>query len=404
MQLPDYFKEEVSIMAEVKTPLMYGKEACDAIMHYEHPADFWPKGAMFYIPGVFLSGMQRIWKLTGEKKYFDFIKLYFDTVLPGDGSLYGINHELTVPDTEGSPYNYGSLTMLDCKQPSILLYDIYDETGDEKYLKPIKTIGQSMYYWPVNQYGGYWHMMTEPNQMWMDGAYMAGPLSVKYAKRFGEPVLRERAIKQVFLMDDFIKDKKSGLYFHGWDISKKAEWADPETGLSANIWGRAVGWYAVAVLDILDDIPKDHPAVERLKQIETDLLKTLVKYQDSVTGKWYQVLDKPGEEGNWVETSCTCLFIYSYAKAIRRGILDASYASVLEKAYQGVVDDLYYDENGYVVLDGVCMGTCIQSGTYEHYINRKQVKNDLHGMGAFVLMCAEMELYRNVKKESCAQK
>ncbi len=387
------------MLNEKKTPLEYAKEACDAIMEYQRPADLWPKGAMFYIPGVFLSGMQRVWHLTKEKKYFDYIKEYFDSVLAPDGSLYGVNHELEIPDTEGISYNYRALTMLDCKQPCILLYDVYDETGDEKYLKPIKTIGKSMYYWPVNKYGGYWHMMTQPYQMWMDGAYMAGPMSVKYAKRFGEPVLRERGIKQVFLMEDFLKDEKTGLYFHGWDDSKQAEWADPKTGLSANIWGRAVGWYPVAILDILDEIPADHPAVERLKRILVNLLDALVKFQDPKTGKWYQVLDKPGAEGNWVETSCTCLFVYSYAKAIRQGILDKKYASVLEKAYQGVMDALYYDENGKLVVDGVCMGTCIESGTYEHYINRKQVKNDLHGMGAFVLMCSEVEKYLNTKED-----
>ncbi len=386
-------------MTEKKTPLQYGMEACDAIIDNEHPGNLWPAGAMFYIPGVFLSGVQKVWHQTKNKKYFDYIKLYFDTVLPGDGSLYGVNHELTIPETEGMNYNYRALTMLDCKQPIILLYDIYDETGEEKYLEPIKTIGRSMYFWPVNRYGGYWHMMTQPYQMWMDGAYMAGPLSCKYAKRFGDTVIRERGINQVFLMNDHMRDPKTGLYFHGWDDSKAAGWADPETGLSQEIWGRAVGWYAVAILDILDEIPADHPAVERLKAIEVDLLTSLVKFQDPESGLWYQVLDKPGQEGNWVETSCTSLFVYSYAKAIRTGVIGKEFAPVLEKAYQGLIDNLYYDENGYLVIDGVCMGTCIDAGTYEHYINRKQVKNDLHGAGAFILMCAEMQLYLNSKDE-----
>lgn len=380
-------------MSKNKSPITYGKEMCDAIINSQRPGELWPAGAMFYIPGVFMSGALRVWKLCGEQKYFDYVKEYFDCVLPSDGSVYGINHEIPVPNTDGAHYNYNALTMLDCKQPCVLLHDLYDETGDEKYLKVIKTIGESMYYWPVNEYGGYWHMMVQHHQMWMDGAYMAGPLSVKYAKRFGDPTLRERAIHQVFLMNDYIKDEKTGLYFHGWDPSKEAEWADPETGLSAHIWGRAVGWYAVAILDILDDIPEDHPAVERLKQIEVDLLTVLVKYQDPVTGKWYQVLDKPGQEGNWVETSCTSLFAYSYAKAIRKGILSTEFAPVLEKAYHGLIDGLYYHENGQLVLDGVCMGTCIEAGTYEHYINRRQVQNDLHGAGAFTLMCTEMELY-----------
>ena len=238
-------------------------------------------------------------------------------------------------------------------------------------------------------------MMDQHNQMWMDGAYMCGPLSVKYAKRFGDTVLRERAIHQVFIMNEHIRDTKTGLYYHGWDPTKKAHWADKETGLSASFWGRAVGWYAVAILDMLDDIPECHPAVGRLKQIEAELLEALVKYQDAETGMWYEVLDKPGAKGNWLESSCTNLFIYSYAKAIRKGIISKeNYGEILEKAYAGSINALYYDENGRLVVDYVCIGTCIEDGSYEHYINSACTQNDLHGMGAFVLMCTEMEQYR----------
>lgn len=379
-----------------KKPLEYGIEACEALMRRFKPTELPPVGTLFYHQGVALSGMQQIYFLTGDKKYFDYIKSYVDSVIGPNGELFGFNHELTTKDTPWLTWN--ALTMLDHKQPTILLYNLYDETGNKKYLNAIKAAAQSMYYWPVNQYGGYWHMMTQPYQMWMDGAYMAGPLSVMYADRFGDTVLRERAIKQIFIMNDFMRDSKTGLYYHGWDDSKKECWADPETGLSGQFWGRAVGWYAVAILDILDYIPEDHPAVESLKKIEIDLLKSLVKFQDSKTGMWFEVLDKPEDPDNWVESSCTNLFIYSYAKAIRKGIIGKEYVSVLEKAYKGIEDILYYDENGNIVIDKVCIGTCIDSGTYEHYINREQIKNDLHGMGAFLLMCSEMQRCINENK------
>lgn len=373
--------------------LKYAAQACEAIMEKYTPQELPPKGSFFYHQGVFLSGMERLYELTGDKKYFNYIKDYVDYVLGPNGEVYGFCHELGL--REESRFAGRELTMLDCKQPVILLYKLYDETGDEKYMNAIKTISESMYYWPVNEYGGYWHMMNHHNQMWMDGAYMCGPLSVKYAKRFGSPILRERAINQIFIMNDHIKDPKTGLYFHGWDSTKKSGWADKETGLSKNVWGRAVGWYAVAILDILDDIPENNPAVERLKQIEVDLLEALVKYNDPETGMWYEVLDKPGAEGNWIESSCTNLFLYSYAKAIRQGIVSKEkYGPILEKAYAGSIDALYYDEKGYLVVDYVCVGTCIDEGTYEHYINRRCTQNDLHGMGAFVLMCTEMEKYR----------
>jgi unsaturated rhamnogalacturonyl hydrolase len=157
--------------------------------------------------------------------------------------------------------------------------------------------------------------------MWLDGAYMAGPLSVMYAARFGDDKLRERAINQIFIMDDYMKDDKTGLYYHGWDESREMVWADKNTGLSSQFWGRAVGWYAVAILDIIDYLPKQHPSIERLKSIERNLLESLVKFQDSKTGMWFEVIDKTNYEDNWVESSCTNLFIYAYAKAVRMNII-----------------------------------------------------------------------------------
>ena len=172
-----------------KTPLDYGKLACDAFMHKYLPAALPPAGTLFYHQGVLLAGMQNVYLLSGEKRYFDYIKAYVDSVIGPNGALFGFQHEL---NTEQTPeLAKMALTMLDHKQPSILFYNLYDETGDEKYLRVIKTIGESMYFWPVNQYGGYWHMMTQHHQMWLDGAYMAGPLSVMYADRFGGEVLRD---------------------------------------------------------------------------------------------------------------------------------------------------------------------------------------------------------------------
>lgn len=381
-----------------KTPLELGKLLCDALMHTYKPQLLPPEGVLFYWQGVFLSGMERIYLKSHDKKYFNYIKEYCDSVIGPNGELYGFCHELTTEATP--PLAKAGLTMLDHKQATLILYNLYDETGDEKYINAAKTAAQSMYYWPVNSYGGYWHMMTQPNQMWLDGAYMAGPISVIYAKRFGEPVLRERAIKQIFIMDDFMKDEKTGLYFHGWDESKAMEWADNKTGLSSQIWGRALGWYTVAILDILENIPKNHPSVDRLEQIERDLLRALAKYQDTKTGMWYQVTDKPEKSDNWVESSCTNLFIYSYAKAIRTGVISKDeFGDVLENAYNGIKERLYTDDEGYLVVDNVCVGTCIDSGTYEHYITREKTQNDLHGAGAFILMCSEMQNYIDFYKE-----
>lgn len=377
-----------------KSPLYYGELACKTIMDTYEAELLPPTGSFFYHQGVFLSGMQQLYRLNRKKEYFDYVKRYVDSQIGPNGELMGIDREWT-PENAGF-HARRALEYLDCKQPSILLYDLLDVTGEDKYAKAIKKIAESMYYYPVNMHGGYWHMMTQPYQMWLDGAYMSGPLSVRYAQRFGDSLLRERAIQQIFIMDENLKDEKSGLYFHGWDEAKRAVWADKETGCSKYIWGRALGWFAVAILDILEYLPVNHSAVSRLQEIERNLLTNLARYQDSKTGWWFNVVDYVGEPKNWVESSCTNLFICAYAKSIRMGIIDkADFSETIEKAYHGMIDALSYDKNGNLILNEICIGTCIDSGTYEHYVNRPRIENDLHGMGAFVLMCAEMEKYYN---------
>lgn len=378
------------------SPLEYGRLACDAIMHKYEAKDLPPKNVLFYHQGVFLSGMQNIYDLCKEDKYFDYVKAYCDNVLGTNGEMYGFCHELSIEETPNLARH--AIELLDSRQATILFYQLFDETGDEKYANAIKDAAKSLHYWPINDYGGYWHMMNQYHQMWMDGAYMVGPISVIYAKRFGDTILRERAVQQIFIMNEHIKDEKTGLYFHGWDPSFNAEWADPQTGLSQEIWGRAVGWYAVAILDVIENLPKAHPGISRLKEIELDLLRALKKVQGK-NGMWYEVLDKPEKEDNWIESSCTNLFIYSYAKAIRMGIASIDeFGETLEKAYDAIVNLLYFDEEGYLVVDYVCQGTCIGPGTYEYYISRQTVKNDLHGAGAFTLMCAEMQRFRSFQE------
>lgn len=386
-------------MENNKRPIEYAEMACEAIMHCYSPEKLPPEGSFFYHQGVFLSGMQRTYLLNGKRKFYDYIKAYIDNVIDENGVIKGFEQEDVMPDD--SFVIKGALTMLDCKQPSVLLYNLYDETKDERYKKALDTVAESMHYWPSNQYGGYWHMMTQHNQMWLDGAYMAGPLSVMYDHCFGDEKLRERAVKQILIMNKFMRDEETGLYFHGCDFSEenKERWADPKTGLSGQIWGRAVGWYAVAILDIMEYLPKNHPQIPKLCEIEKDLLQSLLKFRDEKTGGWFEILDKPERDDNWFESSCTNLIIYSIAKALRMGIIDEKeFADALEKAYDGMIDSLYCDDEGYLVIDNICIGTCIEDGTYEFYINRPTTKNDLHGAGAFVLMCCEMENYRNYLK------
>lgn len=187
-----------------------------------------------------------------------------------------------------------------------------------------------------------------------------------------------------------MKDEKTGLLVQGWDETKVAEWADPVTGKSQEIWGRGMGWYVAALADILDYIPEEHEKRQTLIAIEKELLKTLVKYQDK-SGRWYEVVDKGDREDNWLENSGSCLITYALAKAVKKGYLEPEYYEAARKGYEGVIDSLYYDEEGRLQIGDVCTGTSIDGACYEYYISRKKAVNDLHGSGAFVLMCSEFE-------------
>ena len=208
---------------------------------------------------------------------------------------------------------------------------------------------------------------------------MAGPISVEYAAKFHHPEYFDLSTQQAIMMEKKTRDDKTGLWYHAWDYSKQAPWADPVTGKSPEFWGRSMGWVPVALLDELVYLPEDHKDRPEIIRMIVDLLTALVPYQDEKTGLWYQVVNKGGEEGNWVESSCTCLYSAAIARAIRMGLMDPKYMDTAIKGYHGIIDRLRYDENG-VIIDNICVGTGV--GDYAHYCARPTSENDLHGMGA----------------------
>lgn len=353
------------------SPLDWAEMACSSLMSKYKPEELPPVKRWHYHQGVFLSGMERCWKATQNEKYYEYLKSYVDSQILPDGSIVDYD-----------------ITQLDDIQPGILLFNLYEKTGDERYKKALDTLVSHLRTWKKNQKGGFWHKYIYPNQMWLDGLYMGGPIAVQYGSTFGEDSFLDMATLQALLMEKYMKDEKTGLFYHAWDESKEAQWADPETGRSKELWGRAIGWYTTAILDILDFLPETHKDKNTLVEILKDLLFSLIKYQDISSGRWYQVVDKGSLPDNWLENSCTSLYVYSIAKAIRRGYLDKHYIQFAWKGYQGVIDTLKFNENGDVLVGDICVGTGV--GDYAHYIARPTSINDLHGAGAFILMCVEM--------------
>lgn len=354
-----------------RNALEYAKMGCDTLMNKFSVKTLPPENKFHYHQGVFLSGMQRTYALCNEEKYFDYIRNWVNNYIDEKGHISGCDP-----------------TQFDDMQPSILLFPLYEKTGDERYKKALDSFVPHVEKWPKNAQGGFWHKFMHPNQMWLDGLYMIGPYHAMYANKFGKKYFYEVVYRQMKLMTENMRDKKTGLLYHGWDDSKEEPWANPDTGLSSQFWGRAIGWYAVAILDVLDYFPKDDPRRDEFISAEKNIINALVKYQDKTTGLWCQVVDKQGKAGNWFESSCSCLFTYAISKAVKTGIVGEEYIEYMKKGYNGVINTITVDEEKCeLYVNKVCIGTCI--GDYDYYIKRDTVTNDLHGMGAFVLMCSE---------------
>lgn len=350
-------------------PLDYAKSCCDTIMRKFNAPDLPPAPHFHYHAGVFLSGMERYFELTGEQKYSDYIKEFLDTYVDDEGVLHHAHEE-----------------SFDDLQACNLMFRFYDE--EPRYQKVLNTHIPLFLNWRCNPLGGFWHKYDCPDQMWLDSLYMSGPLGVRYGLKINDRRYLDVIHTQLTLMWDNMRDEKSGLLYHAWDWRKEKDWAVRENGCSAEIWGRALGWYVVASADIAELLGDDESANDYLSRAK-ELVENLLKYQDEKTGMWYQVVDKGNSEGNWLETSGSCLFLYGLSNLIRRGVLDKSYVKYADKAFEGIINNMTSFEGEDLIISKVCIGTGV--GDYEHYINRPTTENDLHGTGAFVLMCTEYE-------------
>jgi unsaturated rhamnogalacturonyl hydrolase len=233
--------------------------------------------------------------------------------------------------------------------------------------------------------------------MWLDGIYMAAPFYVQFAEVFNHPNGYDDAVHQILLIERHTWDSQTGLFYHGWDESKLQKWANPDTGCSPNFWGRAIGWYAMAIVDVLDFLPPSHRAWKRIVTIFERLVESLVQFQDLDTGLWYQVLDRGGDAGNYLEASASCMFVYAFAKGVRKGYLSQNLLEVASKGYDGILKNLIkVDENGLVNLTQICSvaglgGKQQRDGSFEYYIGEPITTNDMKGVGAFLLSSLEME-------------
>ncbi|HKI45960.1 MAG TPA: glycoside hydrolase family 88 protein [Balneolales bacterium] len=335
-----------------------------------------------YDQGVVLKGIECVWKDTGKQKYIDYIRHIIDKFVTPDGSI--------------RTYRPKGYRLDDINNGKILLL-LYKVTGNKKYWKAATLLMDQLKTQPRNASGGFWHKKIYPNQMWLDGLYMAEPFYAQYAGMTHDNAAFDDITHQFELIEKHARDSKTGLLYHGWDESKQQRWANPVTGDSPNFWGRAMGWYAMALVDALDYIPQHSADRDSLVTILNRLATAVTKVQDSKTGLWWQVLNMPHKKGNYLEASASCMFVYSLAKGVRKGYLPRKFAKVAEKGYKGIIHNLIKTgSNGQPELKGTCSvaglgGHPYRSGSFHYYVTEPVQTNDPKGIGAFIMASWQME-------------
>jgi unsaturated rhamnogalacturonyl hydrolase len=314
--------------------------------------------------------------ITGDDKYFQYMKTYMDYYVNPDGTARYYTME---------EYN------LDRIRPAVNLFTLWHKTGDNKYKVTIQNHIQQLKTHPRTSEGGYWHKQIYPYQMWLDGLFMATPFMVQYGAEFNEPEWFDEAVHQITLIYRHTLDPKTGLLYHAWDESREQRWSNPETGQSPHFWSRAIGWYMMAIVDALDFIPADHAGRQPVVDILNKVSAALLKVRDPESNLWYQVTDMGGSEGNYLEASGSGMFAYAFAKGAQKGYLPSNYLDEAKKTYQGVINILInIDDNGLVNLEQTCAGAGLggnpyRDGSYEYYVNEKIRRNDCKGVAAFMM-------------------
>lgn len=353
-------------------PLAWAATACDSIISRYAPIELPPAHRWHYHQGVFLCGMEMLARAGSEERYSRYIQGYVDELVDANGNLYFARDEL------------------DAIQAGLLLFDLDARVGGGgKYRTAAGKLRRLFDTLNRNSEGGFWHKDKYPYQMWLDGLYMGGVFALKYANAFGDYELRDMVLHQERLMRRFMSDERTGLLFHAWDESRRMSWADADTGCSPELWGRSLGWYGLALSQFIDCLPEGHAGRAELSQALARFIQSIIQFQDPNSGLWFQVVDKGHLHDNWLETSCSCLFIYAIAKAVKLGIVPDSCAEAAVRGYYGLFDFVKKDETGRFVLSGICIGT--SAGDYNNYVTRPTSENDLHGVGAFVMACVEVE-------------
>ena len=336
-----------------------------------------------YDQGVILKGIEAVWKLYNDKRFFNYIQHSMDYYVREDG---------TIKDYRRDEFNIDHLN-----NGKVLMF-LYNYTWRPKYKKAVELMRTQLNDHPRTKEGSFWHKKVYPWQVWLDGLYMGQPFYAEYAKHYHEDTAFNDIARQFIAIERHTRDAKTGLLYHGWDESKEQKWADKNTGASPHFWARALGWYGVALVDVLDYFPANHPGRDSIIGILNRFVKAVTKVQDAKSGVWYDIVDLPNRAKNYKEASASSMLVYTIAKAVRNGYIPASYLQHAKKGYAGIIKEfIEVDSSGQTNLKGTVSvsglgGKPYRDGSYDYYMSEKVKVNDPKGMGAFIMCSVEMEM------------
>ncbi|MBO1514992.1 glycoside hydrolase family 88/105 protein [Metabacillus bambusae] len=344
----------------------------------------WYSSRWHYIEGCILKSYLDSYQYTGNEDDYLFVKNFVDNLFNEYGDIDAIKIQY---------YNIDQIRM------TSILFTLFKKEGDLKYKRILDLIYNQLESYPRTDSGSFWHKTNYENQVWLDGLYMGQPFYVQYIKEFKEKKDYSDILQQFRNVRKFLFDEKTQLYAHAYDESREMFWCDKKTGRSPHVWGRAVGWYVMALVDILEILEGEEGISEELKSLLEETVDGMLKYQHD-NGMWYQVVDHIGEEGNYLETSGTSMLSYAILKGVRLGYLPKKYKDKGVAAFEGTVKRYIREENGEVLLGGICrsagLGTnpdtgIVRDGSYEYYVYReKVVENNGHGVAPLLMAYNEM--------------
>lgn len=337
--------------------------------HYEH--------------GLVIMAAMRLGEISGDGSYYDWAYAMYDPLIASDGAI--------------ATYRKGEFN-LDQINAGRNLFTFHSRSGERRFKLAADRLKEQLRNQPRTLAGPYWHKEIYPWQVWLDGLYMQGPFNVQYSATFGDDGAFDDVCRQLVVTYEKLLDPKTGLLYHAWDESRGQRWSDIETGCSPHFWGRSIGWYCMAIIDVLDFLPSGHKMIPQLHDILRRLLASVLKFQDR-SGMWWQVVDEAGREGNYLETSATSMFCYSLFRGVREGILKDSRECV-EAARRGMegirAKYVREDASGELHLGGICSvaglgGNPYRDGSFRYYVQEPVVEDDFKGVGPFILACIEEE-------------